>query len=45
MAMVMENVSCITQQGAGMGEDGWDGLPTQYTVRGLKDPVIDAVLL
>lgn len=27
------------------GEDGWDGLPTQYTVRGLKDLVIDKVLL
>lgn len=26
-------------------EDRWDGLPTQYTVRGLKDLVIDTVLL
>lgn len=44
VALVMEIVLCITQRGIGMGKID-DGLPTQYTVRRLKDIVMDTVLL
>lgn len=45
VALVMEIVLCITQRGRVAEEDRWDVLAAQYTVKGLKDLVMDTVLL
>lgn len=45
VALVMEIVLCITRRGRAAEEDRWDVLAAQYTVKGLKDLVMDTVLL